>query len=208
MIDLLAQVLIHLGFLCAIGVGIFRAARRKEIAFVIVNFLPLLLVEAAHDLTDHVSGRFSIWVLSLQVLGVLIATIAVNRYLLGFVGVLILDRDGSKYSKTSGVVIFYLTALCLGYTYIFESLGLRDTTANGAITHRISDALYFVTMTITTVGYGDLVPATQLGRLFAALAALNGYLVFAVLVATFVPRILERAGSRIEQVALESPPDV
>ncbi len=53
-----------------------------------------------------------------------------------------------------------------------------------------------------------MVPATQLGRMFAALAALNGYLVFAVLVAKLVPRILERAGSRTEQAALESLPDV
>ena len=208
MVDLLAQLSIHLGFLFAVGTVIVRAARRKDVAFVIMNILALLLFEAAHDLTDRASGRFASWVFSFQLLCVLFTTTAVNRYLLSFAGLLILDRDGSKYKKTPGVVVVYVTALFLSYTYTFESLGLRDTTSNGAITHKISDALYFVTMTITTVGYGDLVPATQLGRMFAALAALNGYLIFAVLVSTLVPRILERAGAQIEKAALEKPPDV
>lgn len=42
-------------------------------------------------------------------------------------------------------------------------------------------------MTWTTVGYGDLVPNGHSARFFAAIAALNGYVLLACLIAFLIP---------------------
>ena len=42
------------------------------------------------------------------------------------------------------------------------------------------DALYWSTVTLTTVGYGDLCPVTDLGRIISMLSALFGIAVIAL----------------------------
>ena len=42
------------------------------------------------------------------------------------------------------------------------------------------DALYWSTVTLTTVGYGDLCPATDLGRIISMFSALFGIAVIAL----------------------------
>jgi voltage-gated potassium channel Kch len=58
-----------------------------------------------------------------------------------------------------------------------------------------SDFLYFSYITLSTVGYGDLVPATDLGRMLAVSEALVGQIylvtVVALIVANFRPRRAE-----------------
>jgi hypothetical protein len=49
------------------------------------------------------------------------------------------------------------------------------------------DSLYFCTITLATIGYGDLVPTTDLGRAFTILYALLGL----GIVATFVTSIVK-----------------
>src|SRR4051812_43606370 len=53
-----------------------------------------------------------------------------------------------------------VTAFCLLW---FDRGGLRDN-VDGAIS--FADVLYFTMITVTTVGYGDIVPVTQQARLF------------------------------------------
>ena len=40
------------------------------------------------------------------------------------------------------------------------------------------DAIYFVIMTMTTIGYGDIVPTTEIGKIFAILFAFSGVPIF------------------------------
>lgn len=47
------------------------------------------------------------------------------------------------------------------------------------------DGIWWAWVTITTVGYGDLVPATTLGRLFGSILILMGIGLFAMLTASF-----------------------
>ena len=44
----------------------------------------------------------------------------------------------------------------------------------------IPKSVYWTIVTITTVGYGDIVPQTSLGQFIAALAMLTGYSIIAV----------------------------
>lgn len=54
------------------------------------------------------------------------------------------------------------------------------------------DALYFAVMTIATVGYGDLVPVTTLGRLFTIVYVLVGLGIFIASASALAEAILSQ----------------
>jgi voltage-gated potassium channel Kch len=82
----------------------------------------------------------------------------------------------------------------LVYTFVYEAIARLSSTPflSPAGPHSLSDYLFFSFTTLTTTGYGDLVPATGLGRALSMLEALMGQLflvtVLARLVALWVPR--------------------
>ena len=53
---------------------------------------------------------------------------------------------------------------------------------------------YFSTVTLTTVGFGDIVPVTPAARLATGLEAIVGQLYLAVVIATLVGRVAARRG--------------
>lgn len=92
-------------------------------------------------------------------------------------------------------------ALIVKYIWIFELFFVLLVLSSGAtIFHlvewrRYFDALYFVVVTMTTIGYGDLVPQTELGRAFTMIYAIVGVPTFLAIAAS----ILEaRFGRRIK----------
>lgn len=75
------------------------------------------------------------------------------------------------------ILIFFLSVLIL--SVIFGSLMyIVEGPENGFTS--IPMSIYWTIVTITTVGYGDIVPHTALGRLIAAMAMLTGYSIIAV----------------------------
>ena len=59
-----------------------------------------------------------------------------------------------------GLLVFFIFCGVVFYFYV-EDL-------------RLVDAIYFTVMTLTTVGYGDFVPKTDIGKLFTSFYALLG----------------------------------
>lgn len=59
-----------------------------------------------------------------------------------------------------------------------------------------SEGIWWAWVTVTTVGYGDLVPATNVGRFFAAILILIGLGLISLLTASMATLSLERAGAR------------
>jgi hypothetical protein len=80
------------------------------------------------------------------------------------------------------------------YTFVFAAASrLTDEPfLSPAGSHSLSDYLFFSFTTLTTTGYGNLVPATGLGRALSMLEALTGQLflvtVLSRLVALWIPR--------------------
>ena len=62
----------------------------------------------------------------------------------------------------------------------------------------IGDSLWWAVQTVTTVGYGDLVPASVAGRLVAALVMLVGIGFLTVITAAITSTFIETARKRIE----------
>ena len=72
-----------------------------------------------------------------------------------------------------------------GLTWITSAVGFtlaEDVGSSGRI-HSFGDAIWWSSATITTVGYGDVVPVTPLGRMIGVATMLVGISTFAVITA-------------------------
>ena len=76
-----------------------------------------------------------------------------------------------------GVAIFYvfLTALIM-----FNAEPHINPETGAATFENFFDALYWATVTLTTVGYGDMIPVTDIGRFVSMLSSLFGVAVIAL----------------------------
>ena len=52
-----------------------------------------------------------------------------------------------------------------------------------------ADALYFTVISLTTLGYGDIIPTTECGKLFASFQSVVGFFLFATLASMLFHRI-------------------
>ena len=89
--------------------------------------------------------------------------------------------------------------LGLLFTFLYGALD-RVQSGNffgqGVVLHT-GDTIFFSFTTLTTTGYGDLVPASQPGKMFAGLEMLMGQIFLVTLVAGLVS--LWRPGSRLRR---------
>jgi voltage-gated potassium channel len=89
---------------------------------------------------------------------------------------------------------------------IIASVTVAVTIVAGVLMHftdrnnfpNIGDGLWWAVQTVTTVGYGDLVPTSVLGRLVAALVMLLGIGFLTVVTAAITSTFIETARRRIE----------
>ena len=76
-------------------------------------------------------------------------------------------------------VIVLIFLLCLLGAFLFS---LIELSANPAL-NNFGEALWWVVVSITTVGYGDIVPVTPYGRMLAALIIFTGVALFSMFTA-------------------------
>ena len=89
---------------------------------------------------------------------------------------------------------------------IIASVTVAVTIVAGVLIHftdrnnfpNIGEGLWWAVQTVTTVGYGDLVPTSVLGRLVAALVMLLGIGFLTVVTAAITSTFIETARRRIE----------
>ena len=114
--------------------------------------------------------------------------------------------EGGVSTRTlSGVLAIYLL-LGMFFSFLDAAVGEIENTpffAGGLPADR-SDYLYFSYVTLSTVGYGDLVAATDVGRAVAVSEALIGQIYLVTVVALIVSNL--RPGAGAAQRAPRPPP--
>lgn len=85
------------------------------------------------------------------------------------------------------ILLFLLLTLLVGATLFYSSVEGWS----------IIDALYFSVMTMSTIGYGDLVPTTTWSKSFTIIFSILSISFFAAVIAKIVANVLERKKNKI-----------
>ncbi|MEC4727520.1 voltage-gated potassium channel protein [Shewanella sp. D64] len=98
------------------------------------------------------------------------------------IGLLALGKDFNHSSATAGGIFAFISFTMLLFYSTYGALyfgdGFHPTIKN------LMDALYFSIVTMTTVGYGDIIPMTEPARLFTVSIIIAGITVFATSLTT------------------------
>ncbi len=92
------------------------------------------------------------------------------------------------------IVLFIITILVVGGSGIGIYL-IESTHENAQITNLI-DAFWWASATVTTVGYGDVVPVTDAGRILGIILMFVGISIIGVFISALGARLI---GSRLKK---------
>ena len=98
-----------------------------------------------------------------------------------------------------GIALFYILATAL----IMFNVEMYNQTADGIIVFdTFFDALYWATTTLTTVGYGDIYPVSNVGRIVSMVSSLFGVAVIAlpsgVITASYLEELRKQKAEQCE----------
>src|SRR5690242_6302259 len=158
----------------------------------------------------HISHVRRIWIM-LAVLFLIVSTFSavvaallpnttvLNKTVLGMGGVLlifaplVIARHIATHTTVTGetilgaICVYLLYGMSLAFIFILVGVGSPSGFfGTGQQGNTTSNYLFFSYTTLTTVGYGNLVPATQLGQTLAMLEALSGQIFLVIVVARLV----------------------
>ena len=154
--------------------------------------IPVVLVELANILLPSRS--------------LLIAAYGLLMAFFGFVSVGLFTYLGEPGAITSGRIYASVSLYLMLATFWFALFNLTEAIYPGSFvlggagaSTRVSRSgfLYFSLITLTTVGYGDIVPVTPVARVFAALEGAAGVLYLAITVARLVAAYQHTEGKRV-----------
>ena len=99
---------------------------------------------------------------------------------------LVTHRNGARQALTGAVFGYFL--LIMAWAMLFAQIerhapGAFSPGPHGNVSSQLT---YFSMVTVTTLGYGDIVPVTPLARILSGLAAASGVLYVGVLVGSIV----------------------
>lgn len=101
----------------------------------------------------------------------------------------------TSYRIQGAIAVYLLLGLIfmLGYEVVYQTVPEAFRFANGAdeATHHRHDLAYYSFITLTTIGYGDIVPAHPAARSLAMAEGLVGQLYPAILIARLVSMQIE-----------------
>ena len=114
--------------------------------------------------------------------------------LLEYLGRLRFFRTGSGTSVRARLALYTAGAAVLFIYVIALAVYASERHAPGASITSFGDAIWWALSTVSTVGYGDVVPVTIPGRTFAVMLMLGGIAIVGAATATIVSAMNERIG--------------
>jgi voltage-gated potassium channel len=104
--------------------------------------------------------------------------------------------------QSKGKIVVFLTAVLTLVIFMGTLMYLVEGKTNGFT--NIPQSIYWAVVTLTTVGYGDIVPHTVLGKFLASFIMILGYGIIAVPTGIFAA---EFARKRDNQISTQACPD-
>ena len=117
----------------------------------------------------------------------------------------VIRKENGVLLTVLGIAVFYvfLTALIM-----FNAEPHINTNTGAATFETFFDALYWATVTLTTVGYGDMIPVTDIGRFVSMLSSLFGVAVIALPSGVITASYLEELRSLKHHSIADNPPSI
>lgn len=100
---------------------------------------------------------------------------------------------GRRGSSVRARLVAYGSSFAVMYIYVLSlAVYAAERNASGATILSYGDAVWWAIETITTVGYGDMIPVTISGRIYASLLMLGGVVIVGATTATVVSYLSEK----------------
>lgn len=100
-------------------------------------------------------------------------------------------------------IVCLIAMFITNFAFFYTESGLynthclpRDAGCGETVLHNGGLSLYFSTITLSTVGYGDYIPADGASRMAAAIEAVSGYFLLALLIAALTNALKPKEGIR------------
>ena len=108
----------------------------------------------------------------------------------------VLKKESAVLFTVLGIALFYILATAL----IMFNVEMNHMTADGRfIFDNFFDALYWATTTLTTVGYGDIYPVSEIGRFVSMVSSLFGVAIIALPSGVITASYLEELKKKKEE---------
>lgn len=194
-------------------VRFLTAPDRKKFLYSISNFIDLLTiipfyVEAIYDTYAPSAGGNTLRVIRIFRI---FRIFKVFKYV-PYVSIMTQSAAASAAPICMAVFVMIIGMILLAFAAYFTERGIWDpeknlyVQANGVPStfQSIADASYWAIVTLTTVGYGDLVPATNPGKLVGALTALAGTVIVAFPVSIYTEEFGKEYNHMVKTKALQA----
>ena len=164
----------------SLALRVSQATRLTRIAqFAIVVIAIALVISAVFGSTTGRLSAINHWLFVLVTLLYMVAPLVIVRH--------ILERKDVDFEALLGVISAYLL-IGMFFAFVYRLLGDWQSTPFFGVSGdgALADDLFFSFTTLTTVGYGNLVPAGNPGQTLAVFEAMIGQLFLVIVVAKVV----------------------
>lgn len=174
--------------------------KKGWVSYVIYSFTPMAIIDLLSILPGLNLVNSSFKLLRLTRLLKIVRLLKVFRYsdkITMFLRVLQKERQVLLSVLMLALFYIFITALVM-----FNAEPHINPETGAETFHSFFDALYWATVTLTTVGYGDLCPVTDIGRVVSMLSSLFGVAIIAlpsgVITASYLEELREYRKSKSE----------
>lgn len=123
----------------------------------------------------------------LHILELMLTMIFIMQILLMIIGHLMREQEITADIVMGGACAFVLFGFVWGFAYyLLDILQPHSFTRTNPLNNEVSDYIYFSFVTVTSLGYGDILPVTQQARGLSVLEAIIGQLYLAIMISRLV----------------------